>query len=102
MKSTLGDGDIMKANHITAKMASEYLGIGPQSCRVLARSGKIGEPIPDTNRVIFQPRKLVEFKHGGANDEERYRVAARILKEEGLTDLATKLAVAILKIADGV
>lgn len=100
MKERITDEMIMSADRITADMAAGYLGIGEQSCRVLARSGRIGEPVPNTNRVIFQARKLIEFKYGGSPDEERYRTAAKIFKEEGLTELATKLAVAILKVAD--
>lgn len=93
------DDDLMVADRITAGMAAAYLGIGEQSCRVLARSGRIGEPIPGTNRVMFQPRKMIGFKRG-EDTEDRFARVSRILRNEGVTDVANRIAIAILKIAD--
>lgn len=100
MKVEITDDEIMRADHIDANMAAAYLGIGAQGCRALARSGRIGEPVAGTNRVMFQSRKLIAFKRGENADNTRYEVVARILQEEGVTEIATKIAVAILQIVD--
>lgn len=85
------DAELMNAEKITAKIAAEYLGIGEQSCRVLARSGKIGEAVPGTNRVIFQSRKLISYKHGGPDPEEESRLLAKALEELGLPEIWAKM-----------
>lgn len=85
------DAELMAMEKITAKTAAEYLGIGEQSCRVLARSGKIGEAVPGTNRVIFQSRKLINYKHGGPDPEEESRVLVKALEEMGLPQMWAKM-----------
>lgn len=56
------DEELLAMDCITARDASEYLHISQQGCRALARSGRIGEPVGMTNRVIFQPYKMIRFK----------------------------------------
>ena len=87
------DNQLMKAKHITAKMAAEYLHIGEQSCRVLARSGKIGEAVPGTNRVIYQPHKLIRFKRGTPDIEAQARRVAELMEQTGKAAMALHKAV---------
>ena len=89
------DNQLMKAEHITAKMAAEYLHLGEQSCRVLARSGKIGEPVPGTNRVIFQPLKMIRYKRGGNDPDEEARAIVRALEEMGLPEIWAKVCLVL-------
>lgn len=81
------EAELYALDKITAQDASKYLGLSPQVCRVLARSGKIGEPVGNTNRVLFQPRKLVAYKTGEP------------LEDDHIEELAQRIAAAIVKIA---
>jgi len=101
-RTKITEEDLYKTNYITAQMAADYLGnaMSAQGARVLARAGKIGEPIPGTRRVYIQAGKLIEFKYGKESPDKRYEAMVRAFKEEGLTDLATELAVAIVKLAE--
>ncbi|MCC8182515.1 MAG: hypothetical protein LIO45_06035 [Clostridiales bacterium] len=92
------DEELLAKEHITVQDASEYLHIGPQGCRVLARSGKIGEPVGMTNRVIFQPYKMIRFKRGDNEEQQMQRLAER-LEETGSTGIAAKRATAIIQVA---
>lgn len=93
------DQELLSLDRITADDASAYLHIPPQGCRTLARSGKIGEPILGTNRVMFQPYKMIRFKRGD-DDEAQMRRLADIFRASGLSDVATKVAVALTRLAD--
>lgn len=101
MPKTVTESELLQAKKITAEMAAAYLGggLGPQSARLLARDGQIGCTIPGTNRVYFQPMKLIAFKHG---DDVKYQAAARAFMDAGLGEVATKIAVAILKLSEEV
>lgn len=85
------EAELLSAEKITAKMAAEFLGLGEQSCRVLARSGKIGEAVPGTNRVIFQPLKMIRYKRGGNDPDEEARAIVKALKEMGLPEMLAKV-----------
>ena len=102
VRPLITEADLYKADFITPQMASDYLGSGvsQQGARVLARSGKIGEPIPGTNRVFIQAKKLIAFKSGEIDHEKWCRTLAQVFKEEGLNDLAADIAVAIINIAN--
>lgn len=89
------EAELMSAEKITAKMAAEFLGLGEQSCRVLARSGKIGETVPGTNRVIFQPLKMIRYKRGGNDPDEEARAIVKALKEMGLPEIWAKVCLVL-------
>lgn len=96
------DADLYKADRITPELAADYLGIGytPQAARVLARSGKIGSEIPGSNRVHIQIAKLISFKSGEEDTDAKYRAMARAFIDEGLGEIASKVAVAIIKVLE--
>ena len=91
--------DLYTADYITAEMAAAYVGnISAHSARVLARSGRIGEPVPDSNRVIIQPSKLIDYKKGGCTDIEKFQVATRVFKDAGFSDAVQALALALIRV----
>lgn len=71
------DDELLSLPKITAKDASDYLGIPQQGCRELARAGKIGVPREGTNKVLFQARKMVAYKRGYMPDEEQIELLAQ-------------------------
>lgn len=103
MNTPITEADLYNADRITPEMAARYLGqgIGPQAARNLARMGKIGCKIDGMNKVYIQPSKLIAFKSGQDDEDARYRAIATALKEEGVTELASKVAVALLKVVEG-
>ena len=102
MKQKVTEADLYAAERVTPEMAACYLGqgIGPQAARNLAKMGKIGCRIEGMNKVYIQPAKLIAFKTGQDDTDARYRAIATALKEEGVTELATKVAVALLKVVE--
>ncbi|MCD8381510.1 MAG: hypothetical protein LUC30_01125 [Clostridiales bacterium] len=92
------DAELLAMDNITARDASEYLHISPQGCRALARSGRIGEPVGTTNRVIYQPYKMIRFKRGD-NEEQQMQRLAELLEATGVTGIAAQIATAIIQVA---
>jgi hypothetical protein len=101
VRPTVTERDLYAAEQITLKMAADYLGKGfsEHRCRLLARMGKIGDQVTET-RVIVQRDKLIRYKTGAEDYEQRYKIAAKVLKDEGLTDLAAELALTFIRLAD--
>lgn len=93
------DQELLALDHITAADASAYLGIPPQGCRALARSGKIGERIGATNRVMYQPLKMIRFKRGDDEDERLARLE-KLIREMGVSDLCAKITAAIVAVVE--
>ena len=90
---------IMSFDNVPAQIAAKYLGITPQGARCLAKVGKIGCKRPECKKVYISPKMLIRFKNG-ENYEERYAAAAKMLKDEGFSDLCATIGAAILRVVD--
>lgn len=101
-KESITEADLFAAERVTPEMAARYLGrgYGPQAARNLAKMGKIGCLIQGTNRVYIQPGKLVAFKSGHDDEDAKYRAIARALIDEGVGEIAAKVAAAIVRVVD--